>query len=710
MPTLALGVLLVAAGPWTMCGPGGGGWIQSLAYSPVRPETLYLGCDVGGFYRSDDGGRTWSIHNTGLRDRWVEAIVPHPTEPKVLYLATLSGVHRSDDGGDTWTWLRDGFPPAARYAYSAPIGALLLDPKHPETLYAGIGNPRRRSGGAGAVFRTDDGGTHWVLANQPGSLPDKAYVCDLLLRPDGSLLATTQFGLYHSADRGATWTPWGAELKDRPTRRLACAPSRPEVLYCTVDSTPGQLPWDGGVWRSDDGGASWTRKIKGLPSNLRQGEATRQLTSQYDCLAVDPSRPETVYVGGNAWVNANLYRSDDGGESWRPLMRRREDGQPGFVNVEAGHLNYWGPAVECLAMSPLDPKRLMLGTSGAVNETLDGGETFVQRYTDDAGDGRWSSRGLEVTCIWTLACHPTRAGEWLLGYMDIGCWRTTDSGASMARCMTGVSRDHANCGTAFAWDPTEPDTVWAGFGQWGSNRGGLYLSRDAGRTWTVVPGLPDARVQSLLWQGGRLWVAMVGQGLYHGDPRTGTWQAANEGLPQQQVIDLALTPSGPLALVDGSDNQPGGLWRRRDAAWERMDREPFVGSAKELAVAPTRPERLALALRDRRIAGKTYAGGCYLSDDSGATWRRVFEDPFIQTVTFAPDDPETLVIGGTDHPYHDEALGRGVYLSRDGGKTWSDLNEGLTVTNIKIVRFDPCDPHRLLVGTGGNSLFHRMLP
>jgi hypothetical protein len=99
--------------------------------SRQRDGELLVGCDVGGFYRSTDGGASYTISNAGLQDYFVECIVPDPLDPNVIYLGCESGVYKSADRGGTWQWLRQGFPPKSRWDWTAPIGALTLDPRDP---------------------------------------------------------------------------------------------------------------------------------------------------------------------------------------------------------------------------------------------------------------------------------------------------------------------------------------------------------------------------------------------------------------------------------------------------------------------------------------------------------------------------------------------------------------------------------------------------
>src|ERR1035438_10054536 len=108
--------LCILSGSWHLVGPGGGGWIQSVAYSPHDPRTVFIGCDVGGFYHSDDGGAHFDIQNRGLRDPFVQAIATHTMRPATLHLATLHGLPRSADGGLTWRLQRQGWPAPQPYS------------------------------------------------------------------------------------------------------------------------------------------------------------------------------------------------------------------------------------------------------------------------------------------------------------------------------------------------------------------------------------------------------------------------------------------------------------------------------------------------------------------------------------------------------------------------------------------------------------------
>jgi photosystem II stability/assembly factor-like uncharacterized protein len=699
---------------WHNLGPGGGGWIQSIRASSHDPDELFVGCDVGGFYRSTDGGASYKIHNTGLQDYWVECIVPHPNDPDTIYLGCESGVYKSTDRGQTWQWLREGFPPKQRHSWSAPIGALAIDQNAPNTLYAGIGRPRRYEHGKGAVYKTTDGGSHWSRINSQGSLPDDALVSDLLIDPDDSnhLYLACQYGVYQSHDSGVNWELTIDGLPHPHVRRLALCRGHPDVIYLTLRSSPGKEPWQGGVCKSTDGGKSWKPCIEGLKQYVGKPGQPGPMTTNYDRLVVHPENPHIAYVGGDAWVTATIYKTTDGGRTWTEVVRRGEDS-----NIEMGWINMWGPSVKCLTMSPLDPDLLYFGTSGHVFKTTDGGQHWRQVYTEVFPDGRFRGTGLEVTCVHNIIIHPKDAERLYFGYFDIGLLISDDRGKTFRRCVKGVEpRDMQNSCFDVAFDPDDPSHCWGSFGTWGQNIGVIAESSDGGMTWRIVgsseTGLPDARHRVLTVDPAsppdarHLLTTADGKGIYLSEDNGHTWQERNNGLPYGDVRDLASHPTQPgvywCALGTGAVYYTDD----RGATWRQVSQNLEATDVKRLVVAPGDPRRLYLAARDHWNGSRTLPGGVYRSDDSGKTWKRVLEDDFVQGLAVDTRNADVVYAGLTDHPYHDESTGDGVMMSRDGGNTWKSINgTGLSCKQVNLIVIDPHNPDRLYLGTGGNSVF-----
>ena len=711
---------LAAEPVWRNLGPGGGGWIQSICASPHDAAELFVGCDVGGFYRSGDGGQSYRIHNSGLRDYWVECIAPHPADPNVIYLGCESGVYKSTDRGRTWQWLRQGFPPKSRYSWSAPIGALVIDPRAADTLYAGIGRPRRYTFGKGAVYKTTDAGGHWARINAPDSLPQDAWVTDLLIRPDDSkrLYLACQHGVYQSRDAGVTWERTISGLPHPHVRRVALCRQQPNVLYLTLRSEPGKRPWQGGVYKSVDAGKVWSPCLEGLKQHVGKPGQPGPLTSNYDRLAVHPGNPDVVYVGGDAWVTATIYKTTDGGKTWADVVRRRDD-----VNIDMGWITMWGPTVKCLAMSPINPEALYFGTSGMVFKTTDAGGHWTQAYTRVLPDGRFQTTGLEVTCIHNLVLHPRDPKRLYFGYGDIGLLVSEDAGESFRRCVEGIEpRALRNTCFDVVFDPDAADHCWGSFGAWASNQGVVAESNDAGRTWrplgTPEHGLPNARHRTLLLDpsspaGARRLVATADEhGVYVSEDGGRTWQARNAGLPHGNIRALVQHPKQPAAywcVLGAKAEQLAAVFRSDDQcrSWRQVSRNFEATDVKRLVVAASDPQRLYLAARDAWLARKRVVkGGLFRSDDGGENWRKVLEDDFVQGLAVDPRDADLVYAGLHDHPFHDESTGDGIVVTHDGGKTWASLNgTGLTCKQVVHIVVDPHDPDRLYIGTGGNSVF-----
>ena len=254
---------------WSSIGPGGGGWLTSLAFAP--PNTIYVGNDVGGVFRSLDGGISFEIINNGLQNYVVHTIAVHPETPSTIYLGTSGGLYISVDNGEHWKWSRNGFPPIEPYSWSAPISSLAIDPTNPKIIFAGVGDTNHHLHGQGTIYKSEDSGGHWSIINTGSSnLNSKAIIYSILIHPQESdvVFVSTNYGVYKSMDGGVNWEPNNNGLPHTNTRRIIMDPTDPMILYLTINSPPNKSPWQGGVYKSIDGGNSWQSKTSGLGKNV----------------------------------------------------------------------------------------------------------------------------------------------------------------------------------------------------------------------------------------------------------------------------------------------------------------------------------------------------------------------------------------------------------------------------------------------------------
>lgn len=704
---------------WTNVGPGGGGWIQSIAASLFDADELFVGCDVGGFYRSTDGGKSYRVYNTGLQDYFVEVIAPHPADPALIFLGCRSGVYRSRDRGRRWQWLREGFPAINEHGWSAPISAISFVPGKPQVVYAAIGDPRGDKHFRSEIYRSLDGGDSWSQIVPAGQLPEKCNITALQIDPrnDQRLLIASSRGVFISADGGASWQESNDGLPaHRRARRMVMAPSNPDVIYLSMRAGSGETPWQGGVYRSDDGGRSWQARSAGLPDRAApKASDTVMLTCNVDRLQVDPRDADKVWAGGYAWVNATVYLSRDGGRNWQAVLRNTRDENS---NYQPGWINFWGPSVTCLTLSPVKPDRLYFGTSGHVICTDDDGGSWEQRYCRQFDDGRIAGTGLEVTCLHNVMPHPRIADKVFFGYFDIGLLWTEDGGQSFRRSLKGIPGSHQNSCFAMVFDCRDDARAWGVFGSWGGRGSGIMAeTRDGGQSWTPLnrenSGLGDDKPGNLTALPGAdggtvLYLTQASKGLLCSTDGGQSWQPRNAGLPETGIRLFAAHPTtaGKMICIfsAGKDREPAAyLSLDSGQSWAKAGDMP-CSDLKRIVVASD-----GVIYVVARVS-RNHQGGLYASRDDGKTWQKLFANKFAQGLAVDPRNPRRLVIGLVDHPYHDQSTGDGVYLSNDGGGTWQCLNnEKLHNLSAGSIAFDPQRPNKLWVGTGGNGLFYAII-
>ncbi len=716
----ALPLLAGESVAWNNVGPGGGGWIQSMLASRHGDDLFYVGCDVGGFYRSDDGGRSYVIRNTGFEDYFIESLAEHPADPKILYAGCKGGVYKSADGGLTWRWLREGFPPAQEYAFSAMVSKVVLDPQNPETVYAAIGQPREGRGGQGAIYRSENGGASWRQIVQAGQLAPDLLITDLAIHPQDvrRLLIATPKGVFASADAGATWTLSSEGLPPhRRTLRLAQSPSDPRIVYVSLKGEAGETPWQAGVYRSGDGGRTWQPRVNGLRQATGKAGTSDMLCAWVSELAVHPQNPDIVYAGGATWWDATVYKTTDGGSNWK---RAFEFGVKG--NARHAWIDMWGPSVTCLTLAPRQPDTLYFGTSGYIYKTVDGGATWQQRYTQERSDGLISGSGLEVTCLHAVIPHPRVKGRVFFGFYDIGLLVSEDGGASFRRRMQGMPKEYDNSCFTVTFAPDDDARVWAGFGQWGSNRGLIAESRDNGATWTPLnkagSGMPDARPRWLIShvplkdnpaQKHRLLYVAEGKGVFGSNDDGVTWAVCNAGLPGARVSCLVRDADRDnvfYAGVSSKGSEPGAVFRSDDRCetWRQVSApDARLAEVRQLAA---KGGRVYATTRGARVGQTYFSGGVFRCDGGGGAWRQVYTNRYCEALAVDPRDADRVYASLHDHPYHDRSTGGGVIASGDGGATWRPLtDESLTCKGVTWIAPDPLEPERLWLGTAGNAAF-----
>ncbi len=641
---------------YRMVGPSRGGRVTAVTGVPSQPRTFYMGSTGGGVWKTLDAGATWTNISDGqIPLGSMGAIDVSLSNPDVVYVGTGSskirsnvsigrGMYKSVDGGRRWTFsgLRD----------VGQIATVRVHPSNADRVFvAALGNPFAPNAERG-VFRTTDGGRNWTkvlyltdstgaadVELQPGN-PDVVFAAMWRgqRKPWTIISGANEGGIYKSTNGGDSWTKLGGGLPTGLFGRanVAISNGAPNRIYALIEAKPG-----GGLYRSDDAGATW-QFVNGQ-ANLW----TRPF--YYTTLGVDPVNPDVVWIGAEGW-----YKSTDGGKTFRSSPVPHGDNHDVWIN-------------------PQNPDLMVQANDGGANVSLDGGRTWsvqsnqptaelYQVYVDNQYPARlYGAQQDNSTLI--VPTNPTGAG-----YNDE--WRSGPG------CETGPVIPH----------PTNPDTVY------GSCKGQFSRkSMRSGQEWQSWVG-----AESLYGQGGATLIYRF-----------------------QRVSPMEISPFNPRVIYYGSQHVHRSV--DEGITWEKISPdltafppgEPQLPSGAPITLDVTGEETYSTlySIRESPVQkGVIWTGAndgpFHVSVDDGKTWTNITPKDLppggrVQTVEPSPHRAGTAYYAvyrfllGDFAPY--------IYRTDDFGKTWTKLTPG---TNgiaadepTRVVREDPTRPKLLYAGT-----------
>ncbi|MDO4574024.1 MAG: hypothetical protein Q4D98_02290 [Planctomycetia bacterium] len=678
--------------------PGCGGWVTSMEVSPHDSKRLLVGGDLLAIGLSRDGGEHWEI-TSGLRSPEVGDTTFHPTRPEVVFAGTMSGPYRSDDGGKTWVEKRNGFPKIAEYYYSAPIEKVVFDPRDPNHLFA-FGGSSRRWGSPGkplwgAIWESFDLGEHW---EQAGSL--EKNIVSAAISCDGKTLfaAVDKTGIFRSDDGGKTWTLRINGLPHGNVERVFTHPKNPDILWTSLGNhkpVEGKTCLPGGIFRSDDGGKTWVGIHHGLRLHTHSNE---NFTARFKGFAVSASNPDVMITSDSAWNGAVVYLTNDGGKNWKPVLRKGVS-KEGVFTCETAYPSGMGLTV--MSIDPKHPDHLYGAGAEYVVASFDGGKTWKDLTAQKVSEtGAWKGRGYSGLCCTAFRFDPYHEHRSFFLAMDAGkVWESTDDrqtwtfrGAVPKLGPWGGGGD-----ATFAKD----GTVYVSTGQMGHSGGALrgVLGSDAMFTPLAGPkrGLPEyahcqaTGIYTLPDDSTNVWMVVNGT-LYFSEDSGENWKPI---FSDDRLGWIAADPQNPRTFyVSGKTN----LWKTTDG----FHFEPLQG--------PQAAGRLAVDSRGRVLlaAFRGQKKGLWRFD--GKEWSQLHDDPRIFCVAVDPKRPTRLLIGGKDDPYHDVIQCNPPMLSDDDGKTWTPLSDGLPTWRCGALQFSPHEDGLILLGSSGSGFFYGKLP
>jgi photosystem II stability/assembly factor-like uncharacterized protein len=275
--------------------------VKALLPDPRRPQTVYAGTDMG-LYQTDDGGARWRLLEAPMKGSMVWSLAFDPGDPAVMFAGTgtpsTPAVYRSTDAGKSWERrpmeiARDcpnvGIPRAT---------GISVDPTDSRSVWVGFE--------VDGVRHSSDGGETWTKVN--GQIPNQDVHNVLVVAgPPKAVFTVVNDDVWRSVDDGKTWQPARARevFPWHYPRGIAVKPDDPRTVFLTLgDSTPGRV---GTIMRSTDAGTTWTNLALPVQPN-----------SAMWTVSIPAFAPDTVFAASRYGY---LYRSDDGGDSWRKLWR-----------------------------------------------------------------------------------------------------------------------------------------------------------------------------------------------------------------------------------------------------------------------------------------------------------------------------------------------------------------------------------------------------
>ena len=666
---------------WRFVGPLRGGRTVAIDGIANQPNVFYIAAVNGGIWKTQDAGRTWvpifDREGTGS----IGALAVAPSNPNVVYagsgeglqrpdLSVGDGVYKSTDAGTTWTHLglRDG----------QQIASMAVDPTNPDRLFVAVlghpyaANPERgiyRSTDGGATFErvlfTNEDAGGFAVKIDPHD-PKTVYATLWAARQApweiGASFEIAGSGVYKSSDGGTTWTQLTSGLPARIGRtEVAVAPSNSQVVYVYADAEANGED-AGALYRSDDAGAHFA-KVNDADEIAERGD---DLVS----IAVDPRDPQTVYL-----TNTSTYRSTDGG---RTLVAIK--GAPG------------GDDYHTVWINPSDPGIVALASDQGATISVDGGATWsswynqptAQMYHVNADDRfpYWLCGGQQESgsaCVSSRGAwgqttvrdwHPAGAQEY--GYVVPdplhpgvfygGKVEKFDERTGQAQEVSPIALPTKQ----FRVVRTEP-IVFDRFDRhrmyFGSNV--VFVTEDGGHAWHVIS--PDlTRTQPA--------VPSVLGAFASDDPARG----------KHRGVVYALAPSWVHRGTLWAGTDDGQVWIARDASgssvahWKNITPPELTPWSKVAQIDASRTDDETAFVAVTRFRLDDQRPYVYVTHDGGAQWRLAVDGLPNEPVNAVRQDPVQphLLYAATEN---------GVYVSFDEGDHWQSLQLGLPHTSVRDV-------------------------
>lgn len=673
--------------------------VESVQADPNRPGTLYAAFGSGNLWKSTNNGNHWDPIFEDQAALGIGDIALAPSEPNIIYLGSGeslkkarnftmpgTGMYRSDDGGESWKHLG--------LSDSWHIGEISVHPKNPDIVLVAVMGHFWSTNKNRGIYRTEDGGETW---EQVLYLDEKTAANDIVI-----------------------------------------SPSDPNYVYASMwENNPGKYGPNTGIYSSTDGGKNWEKCTIGLPEGLQTGRTG---------LAVSYQNPQKAYalidnLNKNKQRSAEVYRTEDGGKSWRKMheeellffpgigwyftdiyVNPKDDEEIFALGVRLAHstdggrnFSYLGGDVfhmfpsaadhlhldHCeLWINPQNPEHLLLGNDGGLYQSFDKGKSWFHFNNIPTGEfyqltvdkqepyNIYAGTQDDATVMGTAReWNPAFQGHWK--YLWIDAWSGGDG------CYTQV-------------DPEDPNTVYF------SMQHGALRRKDmkADKSVSIRPKLPEESEEELDFNfvapyllsphySKRMYLG--GNYLWKSEDRGDNWKRISPDISLSAIPDKKALAAGAIAeshleeglLYVGTDK--GSFWNSKDDGENWREFSEGLPNAYIRSIYPSRHRKSRLYLALNGMNYDDLNGYLFVSDNYGKKWKSIRSNLPNETANVILEDPrfENVLYAG---------LYRGVYISIDRGKNWQLLGHNLAAMAIAdmIIQEESSD---LIIATHGRGIY-----
>jgi len=710
---------------WRFLGPDIiSGRCTDIAVPKGSKHTIYVGAATGGVWKTVNSGITWEPIMDDVASISVGDIAVAPSDPDIVWVGlgeanifrasvAGTGVYKSTDAGKTWQHMG--------LADTHTIGRIIIHPENPDIVYVAAPGHEWTYNKERGVFKTTNGGKTW---DKILYINEKIGAADLVMDPsDSNVLYASMWnrtrrrwsdpmpgpgdGIFKTTDGGKTWKQKTKGLPDfKLTGRIGLdiARSNPNVIYAFIDNhNPGRMPEKGErdaygrlktgrvikgaeVYRSDDKGETW-RKVS--PDNRMMEGFGGTYGWVFGQMRVDPNDENTIYIMGLA-----LAKSTDGGKTFKRLY---------FPGLHGDHHGLW--------IDPEDSNYLINVNDGGVNVSYDGGIIWRDFHTIHP-----------VVQFYNVAYDMEEPFNVYGSVQDHGTYKgnvahNLPRRRRERRPVTRWESAPGGEGTHIAVDPLNSNILYSS-----SFYGRLQRSEFKNGVWVSVSIVPKAGEGEPPLRGQWMAPTIISphnpsviyhgmQYLYRSMNRGDTWERISPDLsyndpdklgklpfaiPHQCLTAISESPFQFGLIYTGTDDGRVHITRNGGVSWTEIIKGlPYNKQVSRIVASKYDKGTVFLILNGRR--DDDFADYIYKSTDYGKTWADISGNMPGGPVNVIREDPKNkdVLYVGTD---------LGVYVTIDGGKKWHVLANSLPICFVWDLIIHPRD-NALVIATNGRGMY-----